>query len=235
MNRHERSTSTPEDPPRSRVAVCERPSTHRPRGGIWRPGGHLHRVPPVERGSDVLMVSGTDEHGTPVMVAADQDRRTSRVSSPIATTPSSGMTCAELGLFVRPVHADDETQNHHEGHARRVPGPSTTRGSFSSRPRLGAFSATTGQTLRSLHRGRVPDLRLRVARGDQCDNCGNQLDPVDLINPRSKVDGAPPVFKETSTSSSTCRPSRSSCASGSSSRRTGGRTCGASRSSWSRS
>jgi methionyl-tRNA synthetase len=35
------------------------------------------------------------------------------------------------------------------------------------------------------------------ARGDQCDNCGNQLDPVDLINPRSKVDGAPPVFKET--------------------------------------
>ena len=43
----------------------------------------------------------------------------------------------------------------------------------------------------------MPDLRLRVARGDQCDNCGNQLDPIDLINPRSKIDGTTPVFKET--------------------------------------
>ena len=50
---------------------------------------------------------------------------------------------------------------------------------------------------RPLHRGNLPDLRLRVARGDQCDNCGNQLDPIDLINPRSKIDGTPPVFKET--------------------------------------
>ena len=33
------------------------------------------------------------------------------------------------------------------------------------------------------------------ARGDQCDNCGNQLDPVDLIDPRSKIDGTTPIFK----------------------------------------
>ncbi|MGZ8687558.1 MAG: methionine--tRNA ligase, partial [Gaiellaceae bacterium] len=35
------------------------------------------------------------------------------------------------------------------------------------------------------------------ARGDQCDNCGNQLDPSDLVEPRSKIDGQPPVFRET--------------------------------------
>src|SRR5213076_1628001 len=35
------------------------------------------------------------------------------------------------------------------------------------------------------------------ARGDQCDNCGNQLDPVDLINPRSIIDGSTPEFRET--------------------------------------
>jgi len=49
MNRHEYTASTPEDPRRGRVAVCERPATHRPRGGIWRPGGHLRPLPPVAR------------------------------------------------------------------------------------------------------------------------------------------------------------------------------------------
>ena len=43
----------------------------------------------------------------------------------------------------------------------------------------------------------MPDLRLREARGDQCDNCGNQLDPVDLIEPRSIIDGSTPEFRET--------------------------------------
>ena len=35
------------------------------------------------------------------------------------------------------------------------------------------------------------------ARGDQCDNCQNQLDPIDLINPRSKINGETPIFVET--------------------------------------
>ena len=49
MNRHENTASTSEDPRRSRVAVCERPAPHRPRGGIWRSGGHLRPLPPVAR------------------------------------------------------------------------------------------------------------------------------------------------------------------------------------------
>ena len=35
------------------------------------------------------------------------------------------------------------------------------------------------------------------ARGDQCDNCGNLLDALDLIEPRSKIDGSTPVVRET--------------------------------------
>ncbi|KAK5660095.1 hypothetical protein OQA88_13564 [Cercophora sp. LCS_1] len=35
------------------------------------------------------------------------------------------------------------------------------------------------------------------ARGDQCDKCGNLLDPFELINPRCKMDGATPVPRET--------------------------------------
>ena len=35
------------------------------------------------------------------------------------------------------------------------------------------------------------------ARGDQCDNCGNTLDPTDLINPRSKLTQATPELRQT--------------------------------------
>src|SRR4029079_3777562 len=63
---------------------------------------------------------------------------------------------------------------------------------------MGAFSATTGHTLPDRYiEGTCPICGFPHARGDQCDNCGNQLDPVDLINPRSKVDGTTPVFRET--------------------------------------
>jgi methionyl-tRNA synthetase len=63
---------------------------------------------------------------------------------------------------------------------------------------LGAFSASTGRTLPDRYiEGTCPICGYGEARGDQCDNCGNQLDPADLINPRSKIDGTAPVFKET--------------------------------------
>ena len=35
------------------------------------------------------------------------------------------------------------------------------------------------------------------ARSDQCDKCGNLLDPEKLINPRSKIDGSMPELRET--------------------------------------
>ena len=63
---------------------------------------------------------------------------------------------------------------------------------------LGAFSASTGHTLPDRYiEGTCPICGYEEARGDQCDNCGNQLDPVDLKDPRSKIDGTTPVFKET--------------------------------------
>jgi methionyl-tRNA synthetase len=63
---------------------------------------------------------------------------------------------------------------------------------------LGAFSATTGHTLPDRYiEGTCPICGFPDARGDQCDNCGNQLDPIDLKDPRSKIDGTTPVFKET--------------------------------------
>src|ERR1700686_1998654 len=63
---------------------------------------------------------------------------------------------------------------------------------------MGAISPATGRTLPDRYiEGTCPICGYDGARGDQCDNCGNQLDPVDLINPRSKINGETPVFAET--------------------------------------
>ncbi len=72
------------------------------------------------------------------------------------------------------------------------------RGYLVERTTLGAFSASTGNTLPDRYiEGTCPVCGFGEARGDQCDNCGNQLDPVDLIEPRSIIDGSTPEFRET--------------------------------------
>jgi methionyl-tRNA synthetase len=45
--------------------------------------------------------------------------------------------------------------------------------------------------------GTCPHCDYEDARGDQCDKCGKLLDPQELINPKSAVDGTTPIFKET--------------------------------------
>jgi methionyl-tRNA synthetase len=45
--------------------------------------------------------------------------------------------------------------------------------------------------------GECPICHYEDARGDQCDKCGNLLDPLNLINPKCKVDGTTPVVRET--------------------------------------
>ncbi len=62
----------------------------------------------------------------------------------------------------------------------------------------GAISPSTGRTLPDRYiEGTCPICGADGARGDQCDNCGNQLDPTDLINPRSRINGEVPEFVET--------------------------------------
>ena len=62
---------------------------------------------------------------------------------------------------------------------------------------LGAISPSTGRTLPDRYiEGTCPICGYPHARGDQCDNCGNQLDPTDLINPRSRINGETPLFVE---------------------------------------
>src|SRR5574342_635185 len=70
-------------------------------------------------------------------------------------------------------------------------------GYLTERTTFGAISQPTGRTLPDRYiEGTCPICGYEEARGDQCANCGNQLDPAELLDPRSRIDGGTPVFRE---------------------------------------
>jgi methionyl-tRNA synthetase len=147
------------------------------------------------RGNDVLMVSGTDEHGTPVMVAADaaseSPRETADRFNELIREDLRGLGLS-YDLFTRTT-----TRNHYSV-TQDLFRTLYEKGYVIEQETLGAFSAATGHTLPDRYiEGTCPICRYESARGDQCDNCGNQLDPIDLIEPRSRIDGTSPVFRQT--------------------------------------
>src|SRR5438067_2715493 len=147
------------------------------------------------KGDRVLLASGTDEHGTPVMVAADDEG-----VSPRELADHYNQLIREdlrnLGVSYD-VFTRTTTRNHY--HVVRDLFRTLYDGGYVFEQETeGAFSATTGHTLPDRYiEGTCPYCGYEFARGDQCDNCGRQLDPIDLIDPRSRIDGEPPVFRKT--------------------------------------
>jgi methionyl-tRNA synthetase len=146
-------------------------------------------------GNSVLMVSGTDEHGTPIQVQADAEGVTAReladrYNRVIAEDLVGLDMCYDL--FTRTT-----TRNHYAVVQDLFLGL-YNNGYIFPRKAIGAVSPSTGRTLPDRYiEGTCPICGFDSARGDQCDNCGNQLDPADLINPRSKINGETPAFVET--------------------------------------
>jgi len=146
-------------------------------------------------GSDVLMVSGSDEHGTPILIAADEAGMT-----PQELADKNHRLIVEdlVGLGVSyDLYTRTTTRNHHAVVQELFLGV-YENGYFVEQTTYGAISPSTGRTLPDRYiEGTCPICGYDGARGDQCDNCGNQLDPHDLINPRSKINGETPEFIET--------------------------------------
>ncbi|WP_022910794.1 methionine--tRNA ligase [Aestuariimicrobium kwangyangense] len=146
-------------------------------------------------GHNVLMVSGTDEHGTAIQVKADQEGLTAR-----ETADKYHRIIAEdlqgLGLTYD-LYTRTTTQNHYEV-VQEVFRTLYANGYIVKQTQMGALSPSTGRTLPDRFiEGTCPICGFDGARGDQCDNCGNQLDPIDLINPVSRINGEAPEFVET--------------------------------------
>ncbi|MBZ2196686.1 methionine--tRNA ligase [Occultella gossypii] len=146
-------------------------------------------------GHDVLMVSGTDEHGTPILVQAEQEGvspqeladRYNRVI--VEDLTQLGLT---YDLFTR------TTTRNHYAVVQEMFRTVHKNGYMIEQTTKGAISPSTGRTLPDRYiEGTCPICGYDGARGDQCDNCGNQLDAIELINPHSRINGEVPKFIET--------------------------------------
>ena len=146
-------------------------------------------------GNDVLMVSGSDVHGTPITVRADAE----------GVTPSEivGRYHAEfcrqwetLGISWD-LYTTTGTPNH----------AAVTQDMFLVQLQNGHIDRRVSEQFydpvgeRFLPdryiEGTCPRCGFEAARGDQCEHCGTTLDATDLIEPRSKISGAAPELRLT--------------------------------------
>src|SRR5437867_1426114 len=147
------------------------------------------------RGNDVLMVSGSDCHGTPITLQAGREGVSPQEiirryhGSFVETFRSLGIS---FDLFTQTYTAD------HYALAQAFFLRLLDHGYLHTETALGSYSE-------SLHRflpdrfveGVCSNCGYSKARGDQCDNCGRLHDPSQLGDPHSTLDGAPVTFRET--------------------------------------
>ncbi|MFT6531565.1 MAG: methionyl-tRNA synthetase [Limimaricola cinnabarinus] len=140
------------------------------------------------RGHEVLFLCATDEHGTPAELAAAQ------AGKPVAEfCAEMHETQAEIARGFRlsfdHFGRSSSPQNHRltQAFAARL----DEAGLIEERVETQIYSKADGRYLPDRYiEGTCPNCGFESARGDQCDNCTKQLDPVDLINPRSVISGS---------------------------------------------
>jgi methionyl-tRNA synthetase len=139
------------------------------------------------KGNKVLMITGTDSHGTPVTMSAD------RLGKPVEEVYKSYHE-GFIELFKQiGISYDLYTTTHSENHFK------VSQTIFLALQKNGfLFTKVEPQWFSPGLNRFLPDRYIEGtcyicgtegARSDQCDACGNVLDPAKLVNPKSKVEG----------------------------------------------
>ncbi len=147
------------------------------------------------RGNQVLMVSGSDSHGTPITVRADAEKTT-----PYAVYQR--FHAGFLDLFQQlGLTYDLFTSTHTVNHT------TVSQAMFLALKKNGFLYKESQMQWYSTSQNRfLPDRYVEGtcyicgytnARSDQCDKCGNLLEPSLLLDPKSKVDGSTPELRGT--------------------------------------
>ena len=140
------------------------------------------------RGHEVMFICATDEHGTPAELAAD------KAGKPVADY------CAEMHDVQAEIARGFRLSFDHFGRSSSAQNHALTQHFAKALAANGLIREVTEQQMYSKADGRFlpdryiegtcPNCGFESARGDQCDNCTKQLDPVDLINPHSVISGS---------------------------------------------
>ncbi len=146
-------------------------------------------------GDEVLMVSGSDQHGTPIMVTANKEGVAPEVVAERYHRINSGIL-EDLGVTF-----DLFFKTHHPNHmdvAQDVFLRLRENGHIYEREVDALFCGACNQFLPDRYvEGECPHCGFADARGDQCDECGKMLNPEELVGPRCKLCGGTPGPRRT--------------------------------------
>ncbi len=147
-----------------------------------------HRI----KGSEVLMVSGSDEHGTPITIKAEQEGKTpEQVASHYHDQFVE--TFKKLGISFD-LFTNTNTPNHIQV-TQDFFLTLFNKGYIYKDKVLQAWCSKCQRFLTDRYiEGTCPYCKFTEARGDQCDLCGKPTNPVDLIASRCRLCGATPEF-----------------------------------------
>ncbi len=147
-------------------------------------------------GHDVLMVSGSDCHGTPIMIKAESEGKTP--DEVVAHYHADHVRALDrLGIEFS-LFTTTTTENHRTW-VQNVFLAAREMGYIETRTSQAPYDAKAGRFLPDRYvEGTCPHCEKTGARGDQCDACGKTLDAKDLKDPVSKLNpGNPITFKDT--------------------------------------
>ncbi|WP_423207384.1 methionine--tRNA ligase [Paracoccus yeei] len=140
------------------------------------------------RGHEVMFICATDEHGTPAELAAK------KAGKPVA------VYCAEMHEIQAEIARNFGLSFDHFGRSssernhvltQHFAGKLDENGWISEVEESQIYSIDDGRFLPDRYiEGTCPNCGYDKARGDQCENCTKQLDPTDLIEPRSAISGS---------------------------------------------
>ncbi|NBX24351.1 MAG: methionine--tRNA ligase, partial [Microbacteriaceae bacterium] len=140
------------------------------------------------KGNEVLMVSGSDSHGTPITVSADAEGITPR--EVVEKYHERFISSFEKMGITFDLYTTTMTENHfsvvHDMFKRHL-----EKGLIYKQVTKQIFDPKAGRFLPDRYvEGTCPHCGFVDARGDQCDQCGKTYEAVELKNPRSKVTGS---------------------------------------------
>lgn len=140
------------------------------------------------RGHEVLFLCATDEHGTPAELAA------AKAGKPVAEF------CAQMhevqatiakGFRLSFDHFGRSSSPENRALTQHFAGRLADAGLIEEVSECQVYSNADNRFLPDRYiEGTCPNCGYDKARGDQCENCTKQLDPTDLINPRSAISGS---------------------------------------------
>ena len=140
------------------------------------------------RGHEVMFICATDEHGTPAELAA------AKAGVPVAEF------CADMWQVQKDIADGFRLSFDYFGRSssernriitQHLAGKLADNGLIEEVSEKQVYSNTDGRYLPDRYiEGTCPNCGDDKARGDQCENCTKQLDPTDLINPRSAISGS---------------------------------------------